>query len=647
MRKPSLHKLLIVVSALVILVPVLVTLLKIIVTREALFLCSEGGARWIKMTERVNLKTWTDRSAVAYSGQFLLEKAVSDSVLTVRALGKTQVYLDGQSIAPFSERDDRKNPRSIALRDLSPGRHELIIAVSNEKGPALVLAYSDALGIFTGPGWKASMDGQHWLPVTLADDKKPADASLRFPSAFEAFREVVPVYLPLFAVCFFLVLFFQSAPEKYPWISRTAWNPSSVRLTLLAAWAVLAVNNIMKIPLYVGYDVVHHYAYISYITEKGTLPLATEGWQMFQSPLFYLLSAGLWKFLSLFLPANAAQFLLRIIPLCCGALQVQLAYQAVRYVFPSRTDLQTLGTIVGGFLPMNFYISQVVGNEPLAGFLSAAAIVIALGILTKTGPLPKGRLAFLGIMLGLACLTKFTAVLLIPAFVLLLIYVMSEKEQPPKSIVAGIAIFLGAVVLVSGWYYLRNWIALGKPFVGGWDIARGQVWWQDPGYRTVGDFISFGRSLSHPIFSAIYGFWDAIYSTFWLDGLNSSIVSYEIKPPWNYDFMLSGALFSLLPAGGIIFGIIRGVGKPKAAHPGQVFSAYCIAVYFTALLYLYVALPIYSTAKATYTVGLIPCYAIMCVSGLDVFTRNKYLRAAVYALLICWAVSAYASYFVA
>lgn len=110
--------------------------------------------------------------------------------------------------------------------------------------------------------------------------------------------------------------------------------------------------------------------------------------------------------------------------------------------------------------------------------------------------------------------------------------------------------------------------------------------------------------------------------------------------------MLSGALLSLLPATGIILGFIISMRRPRTAHPGQIFSAYCIAVFFAALLYLYVTVPVYSTAKATYTVGLIPCYAIMCVTGFDYLTRTRYARAAVYALLICWAVSAYSSYVV-
>ena len=207
MRKLSLNKWLVIASVVVILIPIIVTLLKIFVTREAPFLRPEGGARWIKMTEPVNLKTWTDKSVVAYSKQFVVEKAIPDSVLKIRALGTAHVYLDGRSVTPFDERDDWKNPRSVELRDLLPGPHELVIAVSNDKGPAPVLAYSNTLGIFTGPGWAASEDGKRWLPVTPVKKKKPADVSLRYPSTAEALHAMIPVYLPLFAVCFFLVFF--------------------------------------------------------------------------------------------------------------------------------------------------------------------------------------------------------------------------------------------------------------------------------------------------------------------------------------------------------------------------------------------------------------------------------------------------------
>ncbi|HSA78467.1 MAG TPA: hypothetical protein VLG72_06380 [Nitrospirota bacterium] len=645
MNRPSLSTWLVIVSLIVIAAPLAAALSKMFVTHEAPFLRAEGGAQWIKLTEPVSLRSWTGKFTVAYRKQFILEKAVPDAVLTVRALRTAEIYLDGQTVSAFDKQDDWHSPRSVVVKGLLPGPHEIGIAVSNENGPSLLLAYCGALGIFTGPGWESSVDGVNWLPATLAEEKKLADVSLRFPSTIDAFRTLIPVYLPLFVISFFVALFFRSVRERHPIIGRAALSPSQIRWALLAAWAVLTVNNISKIPLSLGFDAVHHYEYIEYIMKRGTIPLATEGWQMFQSPLYYLLSAGFAKMLSLFLSGSTVSFALRVIPLLCGALQVQLAYQAAQYVFPGRKDLQTMGTIVGGLLPMNLYISQVVGNEPLAGILSAGAIVLALGILTREGPLPRKKLVWLGIATGLAFLTKVTAVLLLPAVALVLLYVMSKKKEPARNIIAGLVIFLGAVILVSGWYYLRNWIELGRPFVGGWDVARGIIWWQEPGYRTIQDFISFGTSLSYPVFSAVNGFWDSIYSTFWLDGLNSSIVTYESGPPWNYDFMISGALLSLLPAAGIILGFIISLGRPRSTHPCQVFSAYCIAVYFSALLYLYVTVPIYSTAKATYTVGLLPCYVILCMSGIDVLTRNKYARAAVYALLCCWSVSVYSSYF--
>jgi hypothetical protein len=131
-----------------------------------------------------------------------------------------------------------------------------------------------------------------------------------------------------------------------------------------------------------------------------------------------------------------------------------------------------------------------------------------------------------------------------------------------------------------------------------------------------------------------------------MDGFLSGISLYAIRPPWNYTLMLSGALLSLLPALAIIAGMISVVVNVRASDPHKIFSAYCVLLYTVALLYLYVTVPIYSTAKATYTIGLTPCYAIMCAAGLDLLTRNRYLRSVVSFLVISWALTVYFSYFV-
>jgi hypothetical protein len=225
-----------------------------------------------------------------------------------------------------------------------------------------------------------------------------------------------------------------------------------------------------------------------------------------------------------------------------------------------------------------------------------------------------------------------------------MIYAMHKRQNSRKYIITRIILVSGIIVVIAGWYFIRNWIELGKPFVGSWEYT---TWWQDPGFRTISDFFSFGRSLSAPIYSAVNGFWDSLYSTFWLDGSLSGIVVYGRQPPWNYDFMISGALLSLVPTAGFLIGIlvtiISLINQPKRP---QIFAVCCIGVYIAALLYMYITVPIYSTAKATYTLGLIPCFMILSVTGLDFLSRNNLIRAIINACLACWAVAAYCSYFV-
>ena len=55
------------------------------------------------------------------------------------------------------------------------------------------------------------------------------------------------------------------------------------------------------------------------------------------------------------------------------------------------------------------------------------------------------------------------------------------------------------MLALCGWHYLR--VALhfgGDPFVGNWDEASGIIWWQDPGYRVVDDYLRLGARSSGP-----------------------------------------------------------------------------------------------------------------------------------------------------
>ena len=614
-------------------------------------LSPEGGAEWIRFREPVDLKPrGPTQEATTFRKHFRVDDVPSKAVLFLRAMKKPCVRLDGRVVfAPSSDLDVWKTPRRVNLRpEISPGEHELSITVLNQNGPALVLAYCKPLELFTGEGWEASRDQEVWTTALPIDSPWPAPLSRKFPRTDKAILSQIPLLIPVFSIVFLWTLFWGPIGGRHPWIRWMTPNARRIRWFLLGAWGVLAVNNIGKVPLLAGFDVTGHMEYIRYVAETGLIPFATDGWQMFQSPLYYLVSAPLYLLFSqCFDPETVAKGM-RIVPLLCGAVQVETSYRAARIVFPKREDLQVIGTLIGGLLPMNLYLSQAVGNEPLAGCLSATVLVLGLKLnRSHRGALSKWHLPILGFVLGLALLAKVTAVLLVPPLIFVLAYVHSADHRPMRRVALTAATVLGVALLISGWYYLRNWIQLGKPFIGGWESSHYIAWWQYPGYRTLHQFITFGEALTYPVYAAVNGFWDAIFSTFWLDGYLSSRVCYDWRPPWNYALMLSGAWLALLPATGILLGVLTALRRPgRALARGQLFAVCCLGLYLAALLYIYLVVPIYTTAKATYTVGLTPCFAVLAATGLDILMRRPFLRALVYACLACWAVAAYLAYFV-
>lgn len=428
-------------------------------------------------------------------------------------------------------------------------------------------------------------------------------------------------------------------------------DPSVTRWVLLAAWAGLALNNVGKIPFYQGFDLMAHVDYIRFIVEHKRLPLATEGVETFQAPLFYMVGAGPYLLLSQIFSFEGVVKGLRFIPLLCGLAQIEIAYRLFRKLYGEEPGIQNVGMVVVGFMPMNFYMSQYVGNEPLAALFSALLIATTLGLLreARRETIVKSAMV-IGVLGGLAVLSKVSSLLVLPPVMALLVYVLSSGDwrgASQKERAVPLATVVGVASLVCGWYFVRNWMALGKGFNFGWDPSLGMSWWQDYGYRTPQYFLSFGESLRYPVFSSVMGFWDSLYSMVWADGQLSGEASFEHRPPWNYSLMLSGVLLGLVPSILFVVGASSSVLNFRAsAKTGHLFAVSCFAMFFTGILYLVVTMPVYSNAKGTYTLGLLPCYALLVSRGYEVVRRWRFLDPLVHGALASWAVASYGAYFV-
>jgi hypothetical protein len=147
------------------------------------------------------------------------------------------------------------------------------------------------------------------------------------------------------------------------------------------------------------------------------------------------------------------------------------------------------------------------------------------------------------------------------------------------------------------------------------------------------------------VYAGHAGFWNALYSTMWLDGFLSGKISIEHLPPWNHAWMLAGAWLAVVPTLTILGGAVAAfLPSQRRRRPALLFAASCVAIYLLAMLYLYIQVPTYSMAKASYTLALLPCYALLGAAGSEMLLRSRLSRAFVVAWMSCWAVFAWGAY---
>lgn len=616
------------------------------------FLTPEEGADWIRRDRPFAVRSHREGGErTEFRTRFAHPVDPANCRIVVKALGRATVDVNGSRIEPTQDSNAWRTGVTVDLgTHIWPGANELRIAVSNQNGPAMLLVVSPMGPPSSGPEWEARLPGGAWTAALPADEGMRTPRMVeRYGTTPEAVRRWAPILAMLFVGAFAVSTARPLRVRAKLLGRRVLGRPMRVKdfqTLLVGLWCVFAVNSLVNVPR-LGFDGDAHLDYVTHMMGNWVPPLATDGWQMFQTPLYYVVAAAWTRITMLFADVATAERLLRVIPLACGLGQLLVCGRVVAMVFPKRPDLQCLGLLLGGLMPINLYMSQHLGNEPLAGFLTALAAHAVVRSLTDAEYADEPRTPWtIGGWLSLAILTKVTAILLIPPVLGSLVYVGIRRRQGTRRILVAVGQCVLVVGLLTGWYFARNWIELGRPYIGGWDSSRGIVWWQDPGFRTRHDLLAFGGSLIQPIYAARYGFWDAIYSTLWLDGLVSGIASFDDRPPWNESLMLCAPWLALLPTTAILIGVPASwFHVNDKARPALLFGTACLAVYFAAMLALFCRLPIYGTAKATYTLGLLPCYALIGTAGFESFLRWRWLRGTIYGGMACWAVFGYLAYF--
>ncbi len=172
-----------------------------------------------------------------------------------------------------------------------------------------------------------------------------------------------------------------------------------------------------------------------------------------------------------------AVHLIRFLSVAMGAATVYLTYRLVLTLWPDREELALATAAVTGFTPMFLFISASVNNDNLVVLLSTLALV-QMARLVQPALSPSATRSVcpylaLGTVLGLAVLTKESALGLLPlAALALLLRGYREMDRPPTAkaikeaggrVLRRLALVALPVLLIAGWWYGRNWRLYGDP----------------------------------------------------------------------------------------------------------------------------------------------------------------------------------------
>lgn len=184
-------------------------------------------------------------------------------------------------------------------------------------------------------------------------------------------------------------------------------------------------------------------------------PELYESYQSHQPPLFYVLAAGWSRLLGIDdLTSQASGRTLRLLNGILGAGLVFGVFFMGWWGF-GRLSVALTAAAVAALLPMNIALSGAVSNDPLLFLLCTWSLAIcALGV--RDGWTIRRALA-LGILVGLAALTKTTALGLFPIALFAMLW---TKDRDWRLIALG----AGTALLLALPWWIRNQTLYGDPF---------------------------------------------------------------------------------------------------------------------------------------------------------------------------------------
>ncbi len=289
-----------------------------------------------------------------------------------------------------------------------------------------------------------------------------------------------------------------------PVISKIVRQPIT---WLVAVFILLGSLYAVTTPLFEASDELWHYPMVQHLSRGGALPVQDVNnvgpWRQeaSQPPLYYYLMgwATAWidtsdmpqvrwlnphvdngiitpdgnTNLAIHTPAEnwpwrgtiLAVRLVRLLSVLMSAGTVYFTYLLARQFFEDEISRLSAAGFVA-FIPMFAFISGAVNNDNLASLLSAIILFLLVTFVRQSRPITKYQLLFTGVILGLAALTKQSALGLYPLTGLTLIAVILKQSdfhfncqtflRHCSLLIVDCSFVFIPALLIPSWWYIRN-----------------------------------------------------------------------------------------------------------------------------------------------------------------------------------------------
>ncbi|MBX7166242.1 MAG: tetratricopeptide repeat protein [Pirellulales bacterium] len=615
---------------------------------DVAFLPRTSTGKWIVFPSSMWLgPKRSDGFSTTYRRALVVAATPRRATLSWRAFRQARLLVNGIEVnLPVPPGDRWKVEQTVDLPPLHNGENQLVVEVTNPDGPGALWAdvAVDDTHVVTDEQWRVTYAGSLEVDAVAADALRPPHPQSddwRPPTPWEALTSQAGLLAGLVAAVLIVTWNLTSGPQP----AHRSWLHSAALLWLGGSilWGGIFLNNVWRIPAEMGFDADDHLDYVRYVLDHGRLPLARDGAEMHQPPLFYVTCAAIVAAAGHSLDTETGLRVARHWPRALGLLHFALVFATLRQLFPGQTRPTVFGLLIALGLPVHLFIFQYVTNEAAVACASAAALYGAVRLLTaETAGWRSGLL--LGLGLGAAMLSKVTAIVLLPAVVAAnVLRLILARRWTFRDWGATVALPLVVCGAVSGWHYARNWWHFGTPLARQIDVAEldASQFWKDPGYRTSQDFLRFGSVLRAPFFAGFQSVNDALYSTFWGDGRCGGRGAIERRTPWNYRLMSAGYLTCLIPAvfvlAGFVATVVRFSRRPEPIDALLLLALACmaLALAFECLVHAYI-----TVTKAWYTMPVVVPFIALASRGVELVARRGRLATSIcVALLGTWSLA--------